>query len=329
MKLLTYDDLGNILLLLLSASATPRWFRSRALRRGIGRLDDLLRSGRSRSVRTALADALGRDATEESIRELARLAVEYRWESNELFWFRRIKAEEERTAMVRENLDTSGMEHLYRALEADKGAIIWDSPFGNRLVARLALLDQGLPLTVVHGPHHGGGTSKFGRRWILPRYQASERRAYPDIVPIQENSPSHVLEIRKRLAGNGVVSISSIGDMGKTFGVFAFLGVRQCFGAGVPALAHLTGAKLIPAFCYRQPGGRYRFVLEPPFDPKPDEDLEQSTMRALAYYVKRVEQHALRYPQQWARWYDRLVPERLAGATLMDSTSTDHTGQIK
>ncbi len=327
MKRLTYDDLGNILLLLLSAAAAPRWFRSPALRRSIGRLDEILRSGRSRSVRTALADALGRDASEQSIRALGRRVFEYRWESEELYSFRRIEKAEEHAALVRENLDITGMDHVHRALDAGKGAIIWDCPFGNRLVARLALLDQGLPLTVGHGPYHGGGASKFGRRWILPRYQAAERRGYPDIVPIQENSTSHVVEILKRLAGNGVVSISSVGAMGKTFAVFQFLGVKQCFGASVPALAYVTSARLIPAFCYQQSNGRHRLVVEPPFEPKPDEDLNQSTMRARAYYVKLVEEYTLRYPEQWARWYDRLVPERFADATLMDSSSIDYTGQ--
>ena len=118
MKLFTYDDIGNILLLLLSTSPAPSWFRSPTLRRGIGRLDNLLRTGRAHTVRTALANALGCDGSQPLIRDLARETFEYRWESEELFWFRRIENEEERVALVRENLDISGLEHLHRALDA-------------------------------------------------------------------------------------------------------------------------------------------------------------------------------------------------------------------
>jgi lauroyl/myristoyl acyltransferase len=213
---------------------------------------------------------------------------------------------------------------LGSALETGRGAIVWESPFGARALGRIALAERGIPLTLLRGPNHGAGPSRFGQRWIRALHRRAERELGFDTIDIQAESAAYLAEVRARLRRNGVVCVSSFGPMARRFVVLPFLGVEQCFAVGVPSLAYLTGAALIPASCIPLGDGRYKMVLEPAVPMRAEEGLEEMQLRALRHYAGLMEKYVERYPDQWLRWGDRLTPDReyFREATLIDGTES-------
>ncbi len=318
LRWITYDDFGDLVLLLMSHANAPSWLRTRDMRRRIGLLDHFVRGGRARKVQSALREAYGGEKDEREIQALSRGCFASRWEHKELFWLRRFASSAGDPEWTR-RVACEGANHLHDALKRGKGVIIWESPFGNRALGRLTLAAQGFPVSPLQGPGHGGGPSRLGQSFIKPLHRAAQRSLSFDAIHIQTDSAAYILELQRRLRNNGVVCISSFGPMARRFAVLPFLGAGQCIATGVPSLAQATGAALIPVFCFRLPDGSYRWVLEPPVPSSTEMEAARMQMHALRYYVGLVERYVNQYPDQWLRWHDRLTPSRaeFRNATLI------------
>src|SRR5262245_36625452 len=59
-----------------------------------------------------------------------------------------------------------GQEHLEAALARGRGAILWEIPFGDPTLGKIALRQRGFSLVQVRGPWHGGARTWFGQHVI-------------------------------------------------------------------------------------------------------------------------------------------------------------------
>lgn len=297
MKLFTFDDAGDLALLALSSDLAPSWCRNEILRKRIGDLDYLVRRGRRRVVIRSMAQALPEKCASE-IQALARRCFERRWLDREIYWLR---------LADRVPVTIRGLDHLRAALNRKKGAILWESPLGFRILGTRALVEQGFPITQVHGPAHGGGPSVAGQRFFRRIHRTAEARLLPDVVRIQEASTSYVDALMKRLRENAIVCMAGFGPMGSRFVPLDFLGVRQYFATGIISLALVSGAALIPVFCYRESDGVQHLSLEQPVPLPSGRNRQELYTEALESHSRMLADYVKRYPSQWSRWHAPLT----------------------
>ena len=127
------------------------------------------------------------------IRALARRIFERRAQGREPLRPRMAEPVREETMSIQ------GLDRLREALRSQKGAILWQSPFGSPTRATLALLKEGFPVTQVRGPEHGGAPSLVGQ-WIFRKiHRAAEAERLPDIVVIDESSSHYIDVLTSRL----------------------------------------------------------------------------------------------------------------------------------
>ncbi|MCW5981472.1 MAG: hypothetical protein KIT09_25530 [Bryobacteraceae bacterium] len=305
MKLLTYDDLGDLVLLALSSRFAPVWRRSGWLRERLGDLDALLRVGRRRTVERSMALAFPEKSRAE-IEQMARELFRRRWCDREIFWLRLMSRPRLADVVDREAGSLKGLEHLRGALSRGRGAIVWESPLGFRLLGTRALAREGFPIVQVHGPDHGGAQSRLGQAVFRRIHRAAESRIVPEVVIIQEDSTAYVELLMNRLRNNSVVCMAGFGTTGTQFIPLDFLGMRQYFATGIISLARVTGAALIPAFCFRA-GGAQHLVLEEPADLASGVDRQELYRHTLERHSRMLAGYIRQYPEQWSRWHSPIT----------------------
>ncbi len=288
--------------------------------RRIGDLDFLLRAGRRRSVEESLSRAFEDSKNGAAIRRLTRQCFQRRWVGRAANW----RMLDKSSASTLENVSRmpiDGLGHLQRALDAGRGAILWGSPFGSSTVGALAVQARGIPFTMVHGPEHGGASSWVGQRIFRRRHAARQSRIFEDTVLITDESQSFLSELIARLRRNRVIWMGNVGTSGRLFFRIEFLGLKQLFAAGVAGLAALTGAPLIPAFCFLDSGGERRLVLGQPFELRRGAFAPEHLAPVVQAYARLLESYIRKHPLQWTRWYAPILDSDVAhieGVTVLD-----------
>jgi KDO2-lipid IV(A) lauroyltransferase len=208
-------------------------------------------------------------------------------------------------------VEVEGFEHLRRALDAGHGAILWESNgFGRRLLIKRVLSARGVEIHQVHGPTNLGGfllsenPSLVGRVVARRFFDNCEKELVKDIVYIPHSSSlAFARSLIDRLRGASVVSVSGDGEFGRRRVVCEFLSGVVSFATGAVSLARLSGAPLLPVFCFQARDGRTRLVFEPPIPVPRSESREGGVERSLGQYAKLLESHVRRYPQQYRNWH--------------------------
>jgi lauroyl/myristoyl acyltransferase len=119
------------------------------------------------------------------------------------------------------------------------------------------------------------------------------------LAPLQGKAPLDLLA--RRLGANGVVSITAQRGTGRAVEV-PFLDGGLRLAGGAPALAHKTGAALVPVFAFRNGTGVVEVVVEPPIRVEGGMPREHAVDRAARDYARILEPYVLRYPGQWLGW---------------------------
>jgi lauroyl/myristoyl acyltransferase len=299
MKLATYVDFADLWIWLLAWRANFWWGRGEGLRRRIGDLSFQLRPGLRRVVQARFSAALGSHLPDEELRHMTRALFQNSWLEREIYWFRFLASEPDALSRIRDLVTVDGFEHLREALAAGKGAVVWECPLGNRSLGRLALAAAGFRVTVVHGPCHGGSSSRLGQHVVRRLYRAAEARLPVEVVDIVEHSTAYIVRIMDRLRKNGLVCINGFGRLGRRSVALDFLGQTRHFAAGPASLAISTGAALIPAFCYRDSAGRHHLTLERQCPIGGGESIGALQEKVVRSWVGQLEAYVLRYPDQW------------------------------
>jgi len=101
-----------------------------------------------------------------------------------------------------------------------------------------------------------------------------------------------------------------LGGEGHKFVPAQFLGARQQFATGVVSLARMTGASLIPVFCFKQDDGVDHLVLEKPINLESSGDGDEALEQIVTKYARLLESYIRKHPDQWYRWHNLPLPRR-------------------
>jgi lauroyl/myristoyl acyltransferase len=211
-----------------------------------------------------------------------------------------------------DHLPVEGRGLLETALKQGKGAILLESnSFGNRLLAKQVLHKQGFSLVQVHAQNHLHGLRNRGlkRSWlresfINPTFEDWENEFLSDVVYLPEDDSLTFTRILQRLlAGNSIICSAGDGNRGKRMVRIPFLGRSRSFATGMFSLSRVSGAPVMPLFCYQDFGGQTRVTIGPIFKLDRIEKDRLAPDPGLSEYVAILENYVKKYPDQYRHWH--------------------------
>ncbi len=195
----------------------------------------------------------------------------------------------------------AGFEHVKAALAGGRGAVLWVShAFHGHLGAKIGFRRAGLDVVHLSTPAHGFSATKFGVRYLNRMQTRIEDRYIAERVMLPLQGQNAALQIlAKRLKANRVVSITGQRGTGRTVDA-RFLDGTLPLAPGAPAIAQMTGAKLLPVFAFRAADGNVEVTVEPEIVLEGARDA--AIAAAVQTFARRSEPFVLRYPGQWLSW---------------------------
>ena len=240
--------------------------------------------------------------------ELQRLAQAYYGHLVHFFidYFRlRSISEARRKTMFR----VENIEIPLRAHEQGKGILLLTGHFGNWEVATMGGIDQ---FPQYRGLFH------FVRRPLKPRWlddfvtRRFQQSGFGTLA--KRGSLDSILDLLSRGAIIGFILDQHAGPsdgvevefLGRPAGTFKSLAI----------LALSTGTPVVPAYCWREPGGRHVLRFEEPLTPVECEDPGDAIRQNTRAYNVALERMLLRHPEQWIwmhrRWKQGAYARRVA-----------------
>jgi len=265
-------------------------------------------------IRENLRRVYGEDVPEDEIVRLAqahyahlgRLALEFLW----FPWV----PESRRAGLARvENLAA-----LEAALARGKGVLVLTGHFGNFEVATAAGLAS-YP--------HARGRFYFVRRPFKPRWlddvvSRRFRRAGFGVLPKRGGLEA----ILDRLNAGDLVVFPFDQHAGRKDGVVVdFFGHPAGTFRSLAILALNTGAPVVPAASWREPGGRHVLRFEEPLEPIESDDVNEAIRRNTRAYNAALERLILRRPEQWWWVHQRWKIAAGTGGAARIGSSTGET----
>jgi lauroyl/myristoyl acyltransferase len=193
----------------------------------------------------------------------------------------------------------SGLEHIGTALVNGHGAVLLEnSLFGQRHLATQILFGRGISVHQVHVSSHLGGLDAPGEtqvrsRFVQPYFEACERKFVDEIIYLRENnSLAFTRRLAEVLQNNQVLCLSGEGQFSARPITLTFLGSERKFATGAISLAKLTGAPVLPMYCWRDSSNHLELMIEPPL-------ALEAGMRP---YVEQLETYVRRSPEQYRGW---------------------------
>ena len=266
-----------------------------------------------------LATAIDSDLDESERERIVRQSFQATWE--EVFSLLPSATEWE---ALQGSIQVDGLEHLRGALSDGRGAILWESHFGKRSLAKRALHQMGFRLCQVHHERHlgglfpGHGPMTWLRFYAVKRFfERWEKQFLKDTIYLpRSGSLAFTRTLLRRLQENVVLCSAADGHYGQRPVLMQFLGQVEPFQTGMLSLAKLSGSPVLPMFCFRHSDGAMRLVIEGPIQTEADSDRERGLREALARYVHLLESYIREYPEQYRNWH-------FVGKPVRRSTGTD------
>jgi lauroyl/myristoyl acyltransferase len=207
-----------------------------------------------------------------------------------------------------ENAHIRGLRHLEEALQRGRGAILLESGnFGQRNLSKRVLHARGFHLHQGHSVKHLAGFWNTGdtlikARVVRPFFERCERRFMDEIMFLPDGeSPEVTQRMLAILKENGCLCISGGGGPRQEHFLIEFLGETRLFASGLVTLARLSGAPLLPLYCWRD-AESLQVVIEPELDIG---DGEEGALAAMTEYARQLESYARRHPDQYRTWRGR------------------------
>ena len=195
----------------------------------------------------------------------------------------------------------TGFEHVHAALGAGCGAVLWVThAFHGHLGSKVGFKKAGLDVVHLSTPAHGFSASRFGVRYLNRIQTRIEDRYIAErvLLPLVGQNAA-LTTLTKRLKANKVVSITGQRGTGRTVDA-RFLDGTLTLAPGAPALAQITGAKLLPVFAFRAEDGAIEVTVEPEI--ALEGARETAIAGAVQSFADRSAPYALRRPGQWLSW---------------------------
>jgi lauroyl/myristoyl acyltransferase len=195
----------------------------------------------------------------------------------------------------------AGFEHVHAALAAGRGAVLWVShAFHGHLGSKVGFRRAGLDVVHLSTPAHGFSATRFGVRYLNRMQTRIEDRYIGERVLLSlQGQNAAVQTLARRLKANKAVSITGQRGTGRMVEA-RFLDGTLPLAPGAPALAQMTGAKLLPVFAFRAEDGAIEVTVEPEIDMAGPR--EAALAAAVQAFADRSAPHVLRRPGQWLSW---------------------------
>jgi lauroyl/myristoyl acyltransferase len=195
----------------------------------------------------------------------------------------------------------AGSEHVHAALAAGRGAVLWVShAFHGHLGAKVGFRRAGLQVVHLSTPAHGFSATKFGVRYLNRMQTRIEDRFIAERVLLPLHGQNAALQtLVKRLKANKAVSITAQRGTGRTVDARFLDGILP-LAPGAPALAQMTGAKLLPVFAFRAADGVVDVTVEPEIVLEGARD--PAIAAAVQAFALRSEPYVRHTPGQWLSW---------------------------
>lgn len=257
----------------------------------MGRLTFNLAKGRRKVVMGNLAHVLGVDADAPVIQELA--VQVFQNQIKNYFDLFRLPSMDDR--QIEGMIRLEGYQHLPKALNAGKGAIMITAHFGNLEVVGQILMIHGHKVTTP--AEHLKPERLF--RYICDLRESKGMRMIPVDGPM--------LDIFRALRRNEIVGLVADRDLNDGGVVVDFFGSPARMPSGYVELALRTGAPILVAHTLRLHDNSYRGAILPPVELQMDGGIEENLRRVLADVEGFIGQH----PEQWVMfepvWEDMKV----------------------
>jgi lauroyl/myristoyl acyltransferase len=202
------------------------------------------------------------------------------------------------------SIDIEGTEHVSAALQRGHGIICWGGHFAfNNLVPLMAMRRLGLELTAFSINIHGISNTPFGIRYLNRVYRDIESRfVHERLMVAPKDFTGALRRMIHRLHTNGAVYFA-VGDRGRRTAMPRFLQGRIVIATGPVAMAHMTGAALLPLYTFRAAPSRFQVTIGPPIEIPKDEDGNADYDAAIQAYADALTPFVLRDPGQWHGWH--------------------------
>jgi KDO2-lipid IV(A) lauroyltransferase len=195
-------------------------------------------------------------------------------------------------AAVKPVIDVEGEEHLKKALQREKGAVILTAHFGNFDIMPLITVAHGYKLTVI--------TKEIRNETINDLWMDVRAADGLSFVPAHNS----FRDCLKALRRNELVGFVFDQNMKRGEGIFVdYFGKPASTTPGLAYMSAQAKAPVVPVFIY--PKGKHRHIMrvlpaiEPPENRKP-ESIEQATL----HYNRVLEDVVREDPEQWI-WMHR------------------------
>jgi lauroyl/myristoyl acyltransferase len=308
MKFIAFKDL--YLLVVIGLMKVVSWSNSPGFKEAVVQSIVLVAFHCSRKKRRLsgrnLARAFRGTLSDHTRREIVKRAFYEFWRDT----FSLLPSRAETTALKQAPL--RGIEHLRQALADGRGVILWSSNhFGRMVLAKQILHAYGFPVYKVHAENHLGGFRNNGdpetrvqRRVIRPFFERHEKRFVAGIIHLPgSESLAFTRVFLDRLQRNAIVCAAGDAKYGRRLIPLQFLGFSEVFPTGLVTLANISGASILPMFCFREHNGEAGVVIEKPIRIDPAADRERKVAAGVALYVSMLEGYIRRYPEQYRNWH--------------------------
>ena len=236
-----------------------------------------------RTLSDNIAHVLGIDAGDDRVRGLARQAcVHYVKGHYDLFRVGRLT-----TAELKQMIRIEGREHIERALDRGKGAILISAHLGNIDVVGQLPLAYGVPVT---GPVQHIRPERL-YQYVLRLRQGHGLRLIPSDGPM--------MELYRALRRNEMIGLPCDRGIADSARETEFFGSPAPLPDGPVRVALRSGAALIPVFALRLPDNTFHAQIEPELLLSRSGDNETDVANGMGQVVEVMERYIARNPEQW------------------------------
>jgi len=181
-----------------------------------------------------------------------------------------------------------GIEHCRRALEKNKGVLMFGSHFGNWELGAIALSLAVKPGIVIY---------RILDNPVLENVVTWVRSCTGNIPLAKEFAMRSML---RHLKKNDILGILIDQNASVAEGVFVdFFGRPACTTTGLALLALHTGAPVLPGYALRLDDGRYRFVFGEEVELVRTGDRDHDVLVNTQNFTRIIEDTVRKYPDQW------------------------------
>lgn len=197
---------------------------------------------------------------------------------------------------ITENVWIEGREHLDDALKNGKGVIAVSAHFGNFPLMMLAMAQYG---------YRGHVLMRHTRDPKIDAFLLQKRTqlGLGTIFTMPRRECVH--NCLKVLRNNEILYILMDQNFGGDGGVFVdFFGQKAATATGPVVLAQRMQSGVVIMLISRQPDGRHKIHVDPPFDLERDDDGEKMIYSNVARLTKTIEGYIRKQPHEWG-WMHR------------------------